>query len=202
MDQSLSRRALDPVVPAPGLALAGRPTPWWLVPIFAFALLFLCGQLAIKHTRSEPFPTFLLPGGATLYHADAEALVYRRQEFLVVGPDGTETSVPIVELLPGIHPGIHRIIVRDGFGLSRPGPRRPPIRLGPVTIPVTGGVITEEEIRETRAWLRQNAEAAAGHPAAALRIVNRMYRLEPLAPAEDEEVVRVISDRTLTLLPE
>ncbi len=176
-------------------------SPWWLKLVFASVLLFLVAQLMLRQTRSEPFPTFLLPGGPSLYHTDSDGIVYQRTTYYAVGPDGAKQEIPIEAFLPGVPPSYHGPIVRDDFGLKREGPRRGPIRLGPLRLPTTGGVITKQEIAATQAWMRRHAEAETGGPVASIRAVRRAYRLRPFAEGEGEQLLRTVSDETIPLSP-
>ena len=176
--------------------------PRWLKSLFAVVFLLLVGQLFLRQTRSEPFPTFLLPAGASLYHADADADggIYKRTTYYAVAQDGTRTPVRLSRILREV-PGSYRgHIARDDFGLRAPGPRGAAARVGPLRIPLSMGVTTEEELSATKEWLRRRLEQRAGHSVAALRVVKRSYRLSP----EDgtESVLQTSSDAVFSLLPD
>ena len=163
-------------------------------------LLFLFGQLFLRQTRSEPYPTFLLPAGASLYRTDSDGIVFNRDMYYAVGPDGTQTSVRLFSLLRELGKPAALRIPRDNFGLREPGPRASDIRLGPIRIPRPMGVTTEEELEFTKAWMRERLEELSGHPVVSIRVVRRKYRYRPFDNAPEEEIVRTVSDRTLPLV--
>ncbi len=192
--------ARDPLEqPAARSPLATTPAPRWLLPLFALVLLLLSAQLALRQTRSEAFPTFLLPAGPSLYRTDTAGIVYRRTQYLAVGPEGQETPVGLGAILADV-PGSYRgYIARDNFGFRALGPRAGDFRAGPLRIPAPTGRVTESRLAETRAWLRHRLERAAGHPVSGLRVVKRAYRQR--RSDGREETTRVVSDETLPLTP-
>ncbi len=179
-----------PSVPPPGTpephaarALSANP-PRWLKPLFALVLVFLVAQFVLREVRSEMFPTFLLPSGPTLYRTTPDGMVYSRTEYYAVGPDGTETLVPLKGALKGVSSSFLRYLAGDNPSLQ---PR---------------GGATEERLEEMKAWLRQRLEAALGHPAVALRVVKRTYRMHPFSADRTEEVLQTQLDTTLSLVPD
>jgi hypothetical protein len=166
--------------------------------VFLSVVAIFWVQFFLKQYRYEPYPTLLMPGGAAQYHDDPEGLVYVVDELFALGPAGQTTRFSFGEAFPEIPAWYWDRIIGNSFGLTRTGPHRDPIRLGPINVPIPTGITTEDDARETRMILRNRIEPLVEHPVDSLRFNRARYRLRQ--DTGETELIEVRRERSVSLV--